>query len=1110
MFSIGWGLFFALGASAQSVQEVDDASSAFHVPPGFVVRLFADDSQAHDIYSMTLDAQGRVVVSGPGYVRILLDHDQDGRADEVRLFSDLPKSGAQGMVFDGPDLVCTGDGAVLKLRDRDADGAADGPADVWARLKNPEHGAHGLVQGPDGWFYLICGNDAGVSSALASTPTSPVREPRSGALVRFTPDGRKFEVVAHGFRNPYDLDFFATGEVYTVDSDGERDHHLPWYTPTRLFDVAPGEEHGWLLAVWTRSFARPAWFFDSVERAAELGRGSPTGVAVYRHESFPRRYREGVFSACWTLGRVYFCPVEADGPTWKSAPEVFLATKGEVGFAPVDVVAGREGEMYVAVGGRGTRGSVFCVRYTGQPLAPGSAAEGRDELQSVLDADEPLAAWSRADWVPAAHSIGRPTFVQAALDGRLESARRVRAVEILVELFGGLSADEAGQMIDDQDRTVAARACWSLGRKPKGQEGAAVLFEATRTTDDRVARYAWESLASLPPIAAIEDGRKPQRPDWRKGFTGHRRVQAAAVQAARGPLAWSFEEELIERPADYGRGRGPGWPGTAVGRMRTLPIPTKEDPRALGEWIQTCLEVIEVGGDEFSLVAIRLLQLAQGDLRAGEDAAEVFGGYQAQDSDRLPVESQQEIVRRLAPMLPSGRPILDLELARLFAMLRADDPQVTQTVVELCRGSETVEGRLHYMIVLSQLTAPRDEITTESTADALLSLDWLLAVKNQHTSRNWSLRVDEMFDELRRRDPALADAVADHPEFGRAGHAHFVGSLPNDAARRAAERLLAHAEADGEEGWTPEIVEAVSILADDRVLPVLRSQWDSLAVRESVAGVLAGRAAPEDRARLVEALASPQPSTAAEAARALSRMEGTALEDEIATVFSALSGYLTANEYQPIRRVLVGLLEKWTGARIPVQEPAEASALPQAYRPWYDWFQAKYPDRAASLATAGEEWRTLAPRLEAIDWSAGDSGRGRAVYEKKSCHRCHAGQSRLGPDLAGAASRLSRRDLFAAIVEPSREVAPPYRATLVETRSGKIHHGLVIYESPEATLLETSPGTTVRIGGDEFLRMQPSTLSLMPAGLLNDATDQDLADLDAWLRTLGADRADGH
>jgi hypothetical protein len=32
----------------------------------------------------------------------------------------------------------------------------------------------------------------------------------------------------------------------------------------------------------------------------------------------------------------------------------------------------------------------------------------------------------------------------------------------------------------------------------------------------------------------------------------------------------------------------------------------------------------------------------------------------------------------------------------------------------------------------------------------------------------------------------------------------------------------------------------------------------------------------------------------------------------------------------------------------------------------------------------------------------------------------------------------------------------------------------------------------------------------MPAGLLNDATDQDLADLDAWLRTLGADRADGH
>ena len=96
--------------------------------------------------------------------------------------------------------------------------------------------------------------------------------------MRFSPDGKPLDVVAHGFRNPYDLDFDAAGQLLTVDSDGERDHHLPWYAPTRLFDVAQGMEHGWLLPAgrgagigrsrsstawsgWSRLAAarRPAW-----------------------------------------------------------------------------------------------------------------------------------------------------------------------------------------------------------------------------------------------------------------------------------------------------------------------------------------------------------------------------------------------------------------------------------------------------------------------------------------------------------------------------------------------------------------------------------------------------------------------------------------------------------------------------------------------------------------------------------------------------------------------------------------------------------------------------------------------------------------------------------
>ena len=97
---------------------------------------------------------------------------------------------------------------------------------------------------------------------------------------------------------------------------------------------------------------------------------------------------------------------------------------------------------------------------------------------------------------------------------------------------------------------------------------------------------------------------------------------------------------------------------------------------------------------------------------------------------------------------------------------------------------------------------------------------------------------------------------------------------------------------------------------------------------------------------------------------------------------------------------------------------------------------------------------------------------------------------------------MTREDLFAAIYDPQREVAPPYRTTLIATRSGQVHHGLVVYESPEGTLLQTAPDITVRITGDELLSMQPSNRSLMPTGLLDPLSDRELADLAAYLGSL--------
>src|SRR5438128_65632 len=57
------------------------------VTRGFQVTQFAGADLANDIYAMTLDARGNVVVTSQGYIKTLLDTDGDGRADTVKLFA---------------------------------------------------------------------------------------------------------------------------------------------------------------------------------------------------------------------------------------------------------------------------------------------------------------------------------------------------------------------------------------------------------------------------------------------------------------------------------------------------------------------------------------------------------------------------------------------------------------------------------------------------------------------------------------------------------------------------------------------------------------------------------------------------------------------------------------------------------------------------------------------------------------------------------------------------------------------------------------------------------------------------------------------------------------
>ena len=161
----------------------DDGVPGLRVPPGFAVREVAGSDLANDIQCMTVGDDGRIIVSGRGYISILIDDDGDGRADRADRFADGPRDGAMGLLREGDTLYATGDGGLRRYRDRDGDDRADGPSELVRAVKTGgEHDAHAVRRGPDGWLYLIVGNFAGVDAAYASLPTSPIRDPVAGCL----------------------------------------------------------------------------------------------------------------------------------------------------------------------------------------------------------------------------------------------------------------------------------------------------------------------------------------------------------------------------------------------------------------------------------------------------------------------------------------------------------------------------------------------------------------------------------------------------------------------------------------------------------------------------------------------------------------------------------------------------------------------------------------------------------------------------------------------------------------------------------------------------------------------------------------------------------------
>jgi putative membrane-bound dehydrogenase-like protein len=147
---------------------------------------------------------------------------------------------------------------------------------------------------------------------------------------------------------------------------------------------------------------------------------------------------------------------------------------------------------------------------------------------------------------------------------------------------------------------------------------------------------------------------------------------------------------------------------------------------------------------------------------------------------------------------------------------------------------------------------------------------------------------------------------------------------------------------------------------------------------------------------------------------------------------------------------------------------------------------------AASEAKRDEVIRRFLPALEL----RGDNQRGKAVFQQRcqSCHRTGSEGFAVGPDLAGARSG-GKEKLLINILDPNREVPSNYFGYVVDTKEGDSYSGLIGNETASSVTIRQPLGLEVVVPRSRIARMQAQRLSLMPEGLEEGLTHQDLADL---------------
>ncbi|MDM4016077.1 DUF7133 domain-containing protein [Roseiconus lacunae] len=1071
----------------------------FQIQRGFGVQRILADEKIGSVLAMTFNEFGHLLVSQEGGPLLLVYDDNDDDIPEtIRTYCDKVNS-CQGILSLNGQVFVTGSGpeghALYKLTDADRNGSLEKVEAIvkftdWSGrpAKAGEHGAHGLRLGPDGMIYVAVGSHV---KAIGKTgdgetyrneyegdllpryedPSGHARGVKApgGTIIRTNIDGSVIERVAGGLRNPYDVVFHSGGGLFVHDADMESDVDTPWYRPNAVFNVAEGGEFGWRTG-WAKW---PQYYLDRLPTMLDTGRGSPTGGICYEHYAFPVRFQNTLFLADWSEGRILNVRLTPRGASYAAESEVFL--QGQP-LNVTDLEVGPDGALYFCTGGRSTNGGVYRVIYKGD--VPDRMKNLGSGIAAAIRQPQIESAWTRQKIASIKRELGdqwNQLVAGVAYSDDNPAEYRVRAM-MLMQLFGPVPSEALLlELSKSNSDLVRAQAALMLGRDP-GEDGEQRLIELLGDSSLPVQRAACEAML-----------RGKVVPDDLDALMD-------VISSGDRTLAYIGCKVLQTVPAEKYRQRVLESDRTREAIVGMLALVTVDHSEA------TALQVLErtsalMKGFLSDADFIDVLRLCQVTLHlSGVDAAKL-----------------RTLAAQVAEEFPAGESRINHEVIRLATYLKAesladraiayvdsDAPYESRTLVAMCLQAMSEGWTAKQRFALLKFF---EKSANRSTSGALPL--YMMDVTRDFAS---TLSMDDLYAILEQGHVWQNAALAAIYKVERPISADVTTTLMNlDRKLRQSDE-----ERDVERRLRTGIVALLATSEESKAGDYLRELWrDEPDRRAIIAMALSVHPDGENWDYLVRSLSLVDYEAGMEVVRALRTVE-IATDDPTALRQLVLLGLKAEADGRPFKAV-EQLLQHWTGMERPEGDSESPEGKSNLMQPWQQWYASVYPDRPPAVLPAADQSRwdfeELVEYLESDDGRSGDPAHGKLAFTKAKCAQCHRfgnfGEA-IGPDLSGIARRFTKREIVESILYPAHVVSDQYANRKLLTLDGKVYVGMVSEQSDGKLVVRDSNNTMTVIEPDNVDQILPSNSSIMPSGLIDNLTKDEISDLMSYMGVVPA------